>query len=92
MSPDFLFFYFEFLLLHILNFNFLFSVTLPARFVMKLNRPMPMSLAKCREIAQLTEINFFDEASASPLIQLIVKNASNNKLDSANNRGLFVVS
>lgn len=36
-------------------------------------------------------MNFFDEASALPLIQLIVKTASDDKLDSGNNRGLFVV-
>jgi hypothetical protein len=59
---------------------------------MKLSRPIPLSLDKCREIAQLTEIDFCDESKALPLIQLIVKNASGNKLDSANNRGLFVVS
>ena len=73
-------------------FVYFCSVSLPARFVMKLNSPMPLSLAKCREIAQLTQMEFFDETSASPLIQLIVKNASGNKLDSANSRGLFVVS
>ena len=68
------------------------SVALPAQFVMKLNRPIPMLLSKCREIFRITDIDFFDELTSAPLIQLIVKTASDGKLDSANNRGLFVVS
>lgn len=59
---------------------------------MKLNRPIPILLSKCREIFRITNIDFFDESTSSPLVQLIVKTTSDGKLDSANNRGLFVVS
>jgi hypothetical protein len=68
------------------------SVSLPARFILQLKTPMPMSLEKCKEVTKLTNFNFVSEESALPILQLIVKNRSNSQLDTANNRGLFVVS
>ena len=74
-------------------------VSLPARFVLKMNAPMVVSLHKCREIEKMTGFPFADDALAEetavgasvPLMQAIVKRKSKGQLDGANNRGLFVV-
>ena len=74
-------------------------VSLPARFLLRLNAPLVVSLDKCREIEKMTGFQFAEEAlkeesaigASTPLMQAIVKNKSGGLLDGANNRGLFVV-
>ena len=70
-----------------------FSVSLPARFALRLSSPMALSLDFCRQIAALTNMDsFFDESEAAPLMQIITRNKSGGTLEAANGRGLFVVS
>ena len=69
-----------------------YSVTLPARFALELKQPMPILLEQCREIEGLTGFEFANDNEAIPMMQLITKNKTDNHLDTANNRGLFVVS
>ena len=74
-------------------------VSLPARFLLRLNAPLVVSLDKCREIEKMTGFLFADDAlkeesaigASTPLMQSIVKSKSGGLLDGANNRGLFVV-
>ena len=74
-------------------------VSLPARFLLKLNAPLVVSLDKCREIEKMTGFPFADDAlkeesavgASTLMMQAIVKNKSGGLLDGANNRGLFVV-
>ena len=68
------------------------SIALPARFVLQLKAPMAVSVEQCQEIQTLTGFEFFNENEAKPLMRLIAQNKSNNQLDTANQRGLFVVS
>ena len=70
----------------------IFSATLPARFVLKLSSPMVVSLESCREIEKMTSLEFANENESAPLMQLITKSRSKGVLDTANSRGLFVVS
>lgn len=71
-------------------------MTLPARFTLRLNQPLPLTLEKCRQIQYLTGFDFVGELSQDqevmPLMQLIAKTKSNGQLDGADNKGLFVVS
>merc|ERR1719264_849375 len=73
-------------------------VSLPARFLLRMNAPLVVSLEKCREIEKMTGFQFADDAlkeessigASTPLMQAIVKNKSRGMSDGANNRGLFV--
>lgn len=69
------------------------SILLPAGFVLQLDQPLPLEVNKYQEILGITGLDFVQEAASqqAPLLQLITKSASNNNLDSSNNRGLFVV-
>lgn len=87
-------------------FNSQNSAAIPACFVLKLNKPMPMCVTLLREIQQLTELEIPELASSisssstttttttttHPLLSLIASHASNGKLEAGNNKGLFVVS
>lgn len=66
------------------------SALIPACFVLKLNRPMPMCVALLRQIQAITDLEIADCSSTHPLLSLIAKHTSDGKLDSSNNRGLFV--
>lgn len=74
-------------------FNSQNSAAIPACFVLKLNKPMPMCVTLLREIQQLTELEIPELSSTThPLLSLIATHASNGKLEGGNNKGLFVVS
>ncbi|KAJ8959121.1 hypothetical protein NQ318_022378 [Aromia moschata] len=66
------------------------SAVIPACFVLKLNKPMPMCLSLVRQIQQIHPWTDIDSAPTQPLLNLIVSHASDGKMDSSNNRGLFV--
>lgn len=53
---------------------------------------MPMCLALAKQIQQLTELECAETSTTHPLLSLIATHASDGKLDSLNNKGLFVVS
>lgn len=74
-------------------FNSQNSAAIPACFVLKLNKPMPMCATLLREIQQLTELEIPELSSPThhPLLSLIASHASNGKLETGNNKGLFVV-
>lgn len=64
---------------------------LPACFVLKLAKKMPMCLELIRLIQLHTELECTDVSAPSPLISMIVQHASDKQLDCKNNRGLSVV-
>lgn len=68
------------------------SAAIPACFVLRLNKPMPMCVALVRQIQQLTEIECADLSTTHTLLSLIATHASEGKLDSTSMKGLFVVS
>lgn len=68
------------------------STVLPACFVLRLNKPLPMCVSLVRRIQQVTEMECGDLTSTHPLMSLITQHASNGQLDCAQNKGLFVVS
>ncbi|XP_075237789.1 mediator complex subunit 1 [Lycorma delicatula] len=70
------------------------SANLPACFVLKLSKPMPMCVQLVRKIKQVTEIDCGDVSSAVPLLSLIVQHANlttSGTIDPVDNKGLFVV-
>jgi mediator of RNA polymerase II transcription subunit 1 len=67
---------------------------LPASFILRLDKPMPISMVLVQQLKQLqTESStFLTTTSAQPpasLINLIVKNATNNEIESMT-KGLFI--
>ncbi|XP_018319034.1 mediator of RNA polymerase II transcription subunit 1 [Agrilus planipennis] len=66
------------------------SAVIPACFILKLNKPMPMCVALVKQLQQLTELECADTSVTHPLLSLIVTHHSDGKMDTANNRGLFV--
>lgn len=68
------------------------SATIPACFVLRLNKPMPMCVALIRQIQQLTEMDAMDLTTTHPLLSLIATHSSDGKLDAGSMRGMFVVS
>lgn len=52
---------------------------------------MPMCIGLVKQIHQLTELDCAETSSTHPLLSLIATHASDGKLDSLNNKGLFVV-
>ncbi|XP_012282760.1 mediator of RNA polymerase II transcription subunit 1 [Orussus abietinus] len=66
------------------------SSMLPACFVLKLARKMPMCLELVRRIQKVTEMECGDVSTPHPLLSLIVQHASEGQLDCHNNRGLYV--
>lgn len=72
-------------------FNSQNSAAIPACFVLKLNKPMPMCVTLLREIQQLTELEIPElQTQTHPLLNLIASHASNGKLEAGNNKALFV--
>lgn len=65
------------------------SIMLPANFVLKLNKPMPLSVAIIQKIQQTTDIPFGDLTAATPILSLITQQNSNGQFTSAT-KGLFV--
>lgn len=53
---------------------------------------MPMCVSLVKQIHQLTELECAETFSTHPLLSLIATHASDGKLDSLNNKGMFVVS
>ncbi|XP_044759004.1 mediator of RNA polymerase II transcription subunit 1 isoform X2 [Coccinella septempunctata] len=66
------------------------SSVIPATFVLKLNKPLPMCVALARQLQVVTELEWLDFTNRRPLLDLIVSQCSNGKMRSENNRGLFV--
>lgn len=65
------------------------SIMLPAVFVLKLNKPMPLSTSIIQTIHQNTDIPFGDLTTAIPLLSLITHQNSDIQLTSAA-KALFV--
>ena len=72
--------------LQITNSN---AIPLPAHFALVLDSPLPVSLSLLKQIISVTNIDCLNSDN-SPLLALIVKQASDGALDPSNNRGLFV--
>lgn len=68
------------------------SSTLPAYFSMKLSKPQPICVEVLQQIATITDLECPDVSGASPIFSLISRHVSNDKVDSASNKGIFVVS
>ncbi|XP_077516506.1 mediator complex subunit 1 [Amblyomma americanum] len=66
------------------------STMLPASFVLKLPKPIPMALALVRQIRNVTSIECADTSTAQPLLSLIINQASEGKLTASSDRGLNV--
>lgn len=67
------------------------SAVLPACFILRLSKPLPMCLPLVRRIQQVTEIEWSNDLQPHPLMSLITQHASAGQLDCSANRGLFVV-
>ena len=65
---------------------------LPACFVLKLTKKMPICMELIRRIQKVTDLECTDISTPSPLLSMIVQHASDKQLDCRNNRGLTVVS
>jgi len=74
------------------NLGPLNSASLPATFVLRLCKPMPMCVNLVKSLQQITEVECGDMSTQQPMLSLITKNCSSGALDCANNKGLFVVS
>ncbi|KZC13828.1 Mediator of RNA polymerase II transcription subunit 1, partial [Dufourea novaeangliae] len=66
------------------------SSVLPACFVLKLVKKMPMCMELLRRIQKVTELECADISAPHPLLSLIIQHASDGQLDCRNNRGLYV--
>ncbi|GLV34478.1 Mediator complex subunit 1 [Carabus blaptoides fortunei] len=66
------------------------SAILPACFVLRLNKPLPMCVSLVRRIQQITDMECGDMSSTHPLMSLTTQHVSAGKLDCAQNKGLFV--
>lgn len=68
------------------------SSMLPACFVLKLGKKMPICMELVKKIQKVTELEWSDTSPSSPMLSLIIQHASDGQLDCRNNRGLYVVS
>ena len=71
------------------------SISLMVRYALKFNHPIPLSVTNLRQISEITEIHHESLSSDTnghpqPLLELIIKNCSQEQLSPSNNRGLFV--
>ncbi|XP_032453242.1 mediator of RNA polymerase II transcription subunit 1 isoform X1 [Nasonia vitripennis] len=66
------------------------SSMLPACFVLKLAKKMPMCLELIRKIQKVTDLECTDISVPYPLLSMIVQHTSDKQLDCQNNRGLTV--
>lgn len=53
---------------------------------------MPICVSLVRQIQQVTELDTIEQSATHPLLSLIVHHSSEGKMESGNNKGLFVVS
>ena len=65
------------------------SIMLPASFVLRLNKPMPLSVDLIKQIVQTTDISFGDVNQSAPMLSLITKHSSDGALKYAT-KGLFI--
>lgn len=65
------------------------SIMLPAIFVLRLNKPMPMVFKLAQQIHQITDINFLENTAPAPILSLITNYASEGEITDAT-KGLFV--
>ncbi|KRT79682.1 hypothetical protein AMK59_7184, partial [Oryctes borbonicus] len=63
---------------------------IPACFVLRLNKPMPMCIALVRQIHQITELECGELTTTHPLLSLIATHSSDGKLEATTTKGLFV--
>jgi len=68
------------------------SSMLPACFVLKLGKKMPICMELVKRIQKITELECGDISAPHPLLSLIIQHASDGQLDCRNIRGLYVVS
>ncbi|XP_020295798.1 mediator of RNA polymerase II transcription subunit 1 [Pseudomyrmex gracilis] len=66
------------------------SSMLPACFVLKLGKKMPICMELVKKIQKVTELEWSDTSASSPILSLIIQHASDGQLDCRNNRGLYV--
>ncbi|KYQ60577.1 Mediator of RNA polymerase II transcription subunit 1 [Trachymyrmex zeteki] len=66
------------------------SSMLPACFVLKLVKKMPICMELMKKIQKVTELECGDISAPHPLLSLIIQHASDGQLDCRNNRGLYV--
>ncbi|XP_018365333.1 PREDICTED: mediator of RNA polymerase II transcription subunit 1 [Trachymyrmex cornetzi] len=66
------------------------SSMLPACFVLKLVKKMPICMELVKRIQKVTELECGDISAPHPLLSLIIQHASDGQLDCRNNRGLYV--
>lgn len=64
------------------------SIMLPATFVLRLNKPIPICLKLTQQIKQITDIPFNDQ-TATPMMSLITTHASDGEYKNAT-KGIFV--
>lgn len=65
------------------------SIMLPASFVLRLNKPMPICVTLINQIQAKTEFPFGDVTTKTPILSLITQHISGGVLQSAT-KGLFV--
>lgn len=68
------------------------SITVAGTFVLNLNKPMPVCMSLINSIQAVTQAQCTDVTRSHPLLSLITQHASGGLADSANSKGLFVVS
>ena len=64
-------------------FFFYFSVTLMVRYALKFDHPIPLSIAKLKQISALTDIHYegmTSDRKTSPLMDLIIKNSTKGNI------------
>ncbi|XP_012531022.2 mediator of RNA polymerase II transcription subunit 1 [Monomorium pharaonis] len=66
------------------------SSMLPACFVLKLGKKMPICMELVKRIQKVTELECGDISAPHPMLSLIIQHASDGQLDCRNNRGLYV--
>ncbi|CAH0564837.1 unnamed protein product [Brassicogethes aeneus] len=66
------------------------STVIPACFVLKLNKPMPMCISLVRKIQQISQWTDIDNQPTQPLLNLIVQHSSDGQMECSNSKGLFV--
>ena len=60
-----------------------FSVTLMVRYALKFDHPIPLSIAKLKQISALTDIHYegmTSDRKTSPLMDLIIKNSTKGNI------------
>lgn len=67
------------------------SSMLPACFVLKLGKKMPICMELVKRIQKVTELECGDISAPHPLLSLIIQHVSDGQLDCRNNKGLYVV-